>query len=54
MKTTFNQTREKTRQGEKITTTIHLGPHKIETVEYTSNNGYYAKVNGRDVLNGKA
>ena len=48
--TTIKQHREETRDGhEKLVTSIRLGPHMIQLVEYTSNKGYYLRVNGHDV-----
>lgn len=48
--TTVKQHRDMTREGgEKLVTTILLGPHTIQAVEYESNGGYYLRVNGIDV-----
>lgn len=47
--TIIKQHREQTPKGEKLVTTIRLGPHTIQVIEYSSNQGYYLRVNGHDV-----
>ena len=48
--TVVKQHREKTRDGhEKLVTSVMAGPHTVQVVEYSSNAGYYLRVNGIDV-----
>lgn len=48
--TVIKQHREETKEGHvKLVTTVLAGPHTVQVVEYTSNGGYYLRVNGIDV-----